>query len=113
MTYRFSAAVYTEGGRAFIRIPFNVWEETGIKGNIPCRVSILGLSFECKLIPKGNGKYLIPVPKKTLSELEPEEEYEIETEPLETLSRINHDSPYSKEHPIRKTDGIDTIPVQA
>ena len=55
MIYRFRAGIYTEGGRAFIKIPFNVWEEAGIKGNIPCRVSIFGLSFECKLIPKGNG----------------------------------------------------------
>lgn len=41
----------------------NVWEETGLQGNIPCRVSILGLCFECKLIPKGkengeNGSYV-------------------------------------------------------
>ena len=113
MVYRFRAAIYTEGGRAFIKIPFNVWEETGIKGNIPCRVSILGLSFECKLIPKGNGDYLIPITKKTLSALESEDEYEIEMEPIETLSRINHDSPYSREHPIRKIDSIDTIPIQA
>ena len=34
-------------------------------------------------------------------------------EPIETLSRINHDSPYSREHPIRKIDGIKTIPLQA
>ena len=113
MIYRFSAAIYTEGGRAFIKIPFNVWDETGIKGNIPCRVSILGLSFECKLIPKGNGNYLIPITKKTLSALESEDEYEIEMEPIETLSRINHDSPYSKEHPIRKIDCIEAIPIQA
>ena len=113
MIYRFRADIYTEGGRAFIKIPFNVWEETGIKGNIPCRVSIRGFSFECKLIPKGNGNYFIPVTKKTLSALGAEEEYEIEMEPLETLSRINHDSPYSKEHPIRKIDCIDTIPIQA
>lgn len=112
MTYRFRAAIDTEGGRAFIKIPFNVREETGKKGNIPCRVSILGLSFECKLIPKGNGKYFIPITKKTLSALEPEE-YEIEMEPIETLSRINHDSPYSKEHPIRKIDCIEAIPIQA
>ena len=110
MTYRFSAFIYTECGRAFINIPFNVWEETGLKGNIPCRVSILGLSFECKLIPKGNGKYRIPITKKTLSALEPEKEYEIGMEPIETLSRINHDSPYSREHPIRKIDGIEEIP---
>lgn len=113
MVYRFSAVINMEGGRAYIKIPFNVWEETGIKGNIPCRVSILRTSFECKLIPKGNGKYLIPITKKTLSALEPEEEYEVEMEPIETLSRINHDSPYSKEHPIRTIDGIDTIPIQA
>lgn len=113
MIYRFRAGLYTEGGRAFIKIPFNVWEETGIKGNIPCRVSVRGLCFECKLIPKGNGNYFIPVTKKTLSALGAEEEYEIEMEPLETLSRINHDSPYSKEHPIRKIDCINTIPMQA
>ncbi|MGN0663472.1 MAG: DUF1905 domain-containing protein, partial [Negativibacillus sp.] len=113
MIYRFRAFIYTEGSRAFIKIPFNVWEETGIKGNIPCRVSILGFSFECRLIPKGNGKYLIPITKKMLSALEVEEEYEIEMEPIETLSRINHDSPYSKEHPIRKIDCIETIPIQA
>lgn len=113
MIHRFNAVIYTEGCRAFIRIPFNVWEEIGIKGNIPCRVSILGFSFECKLIPKGNGKYLIPITKKTLSALAPEEEYEIEMEPIEKLSRINHDSPYSKEQPIRKIDSIETIPIQA
>ena len=113
MIYRFRADICTEGGRAFIRIPFNVWEETGLRGNIPCRVSVRGLCFECKLIPKGNGNYFIPVAKKTLSALGADDEYEIELEPIETLTRINHDSPYSKEHPIRKIDCIETIPVQA
>ena len=32
MIYRFRAAIYTEGGRALIRIPFNVWEETDRRG---------------------------------------------------------------------------------
>ena len=113
MIYGFRADICTEGGRAFIRIPFNVWEETDLRGNIPCRVSVRGLRFECKLIPKGNGNYFIPVAKKTLSALGAEDEYEIEMEPIETLSRINHDSPYSKEHPIRKIDCIETIPIQA
>ena len=47
-----------------------------------------------------------------MSKLAPEEEYEVEMEPIETLSRINHDSPYSREHPIRKIDGIEEIPLQ-
>ena len=113
MIYRFRADICTEGGRAFIRIPFNVWEETGLRGNIPCRVSVRGLRFECKLIPKGNGNYFIPVAKKTLSALGADDVYEIELEPIETLTRINHDSPYSKEHPIRKIDCIEAIPIQA
>lgn len=112
MIYRFRAGIDTAGGRAFIKIPFNVWEETGLRGNIPCRVSVRGASFECKLLPKGNGNYFIPVTKKTLSALAAEDEYEIEMEPIQTLSRINHDSPYSREHPIRKIDCIDTIPIQ-
>lgn len=113
MVYKFIAAIEPASSRAFIRIPFNVWEETGIKGNIPCRVSIRDLSFECKLIPKGNGNYLIPVTKKMLAALAPAQEYEIAMEPIETLSRINHDSPYSKNHPIRKIDGIEPIPLRA
>lgn len=113
MIYKFRAGIITERGRAFIEIPFNVWEETGLKGNIPCKVTILDLSFECKLIPKGNGIYFIPVTKKALSALERKEEYEIGMQPIDALSRINHDSPYSKERPIRKIDGIREIPVQA
>lgn len=107
MKYRFSAAIFVRGGRAFIEIPFNVREETGLKGNIPCRATVRGFSFECRLIPKGNGKYLIPITKKTLSRLAPAEEYEMEIQPLEELSGINHDSPYSRDNPIRKIDRIE------
>lgn len=113
MIFRFRSGLYTEAGRTYIKIPFNVWEETGLKGNIPCRVSYCGGSFECKLIPKGNGNYFIPVTKKTLSALGPAEEDDIEMEPIQTLSRIIRDSPYSRENPIRKIDGIDIIPIQA
>lgn len=113
MIYKFSALIYAESGRAFINIPFSVWEETGLKGNIPCRVSIRDISFECKLIPKGRGKYVIPISKKILSSLTLEEEYEVGMEPIQTLSRINHDSPYSKEKSIRYIDRIEIIPIQA
>ncbi len=112
MVYRFTAGIHTEGNRSFIEIPFNVWEETGLKGNIPCRISIQEYSFECKLIPKGNGRYFIPVSKAGLSELTLENEYEIEMEPIASLSRINHDSPYSVENPVQRIDSIRAIPSQ-
>ena len=31
MVYRFSAIIHIEGKRAFVEIPFNVWEEIGLK----------------------------------------------------------------------------------
>ena len=112
MIYNFTAAVHKEGNRSFVELPFNVWEETGLKGNIPCRITVGECSFECKLIPKGNGRYFIPVLKSNLSVLELEKEYDIQLEPIASLSRINHGSPYSKENPVRKIDSITTIPGQ-
>lgn len=55
----------------------------------------------------------MPVPKKIAADLAPAEVHEIVLEPVEALSRINHDSPYSRENPIRTIDGIETIPIQA
>ena len=112
MIYRFTSIIHTEGKRAFVEIPFHVWEETGLKGNIPCKVSIHECFFECKLIPKGCGRYFIPVSKEYLSVLTLEKAYEVEVEPIASLSRINHDSPYSREHPVRIIDGIKTISSQ-
>ena len=77
MIYKFNALPFAEGKRTFIEIPFNVWEETGLKGNIPCRVFLPDVSFACKLVPKGQGRYFIPVPRSALPAQLPEEEYEI------------------------------------
>ena len=111
MQYQFSGALHKEGNRTFIAIPFNVWEKTGRKGNIPCRVCIQDQRVECRLIPKGNGIYWIPVAKKLLTAVGTQAEYEIVLELIEGLSRINHNSPYTKENPIRQITGIDPIPA--
>ena len=65
--------------------------------------------MECKLIPKGNGTYWIPIAKRMLTVLGTQEEYEIILEPIESLTRINHNSPYAKDNPIRKITGIEPI----
>ena len=109
MQYQFSGALHKEGNRTFIAIPFNVWEETGLKGNIPCLVRIHDQFMECKLIPKGNGTYWIPIAKRLLATLGTQAEYEIVLEPIESLTRINHNSPYAKDNPIRKITGIEPI----
>ena len=110
MRYFFKGTVRTEGGKNYIEIPFNVWDETGLKGNIPARIGIDGAEFECKLLPKGKGQYWIAVPKSVASEIKGEAD--VFVEPIESLYRINHDSPYSKENPIRKIDSIEEISIE-
>lgn len=112
MIYRFNTTLHKGGNRFFASIPFNIWEITGLKGNIPCRVVMEEHSFECRLVPKGGGTYWIPVNKSIASSLLQEREIKTSLEPILSLSRINHDSPYSKELPVRKIDSIQEIPFQ-
>ena len=69
MKFAFTEEIYREGTRSYIRGPCTVWEEPGLKGNIPCRITIGDVSFECKLLPKGSGNYVIPMTKKKLAGL--------------------------------------------
>lgn len=71
MNFSFKEKVFKEGNRYFIRIPFNLWVETGKKGLIPIKATIMEASFQCKLISKGGGLYYIPVPKKLAVTLDP------------------------------------------
>lgn len=110
MKYTFGSLMKTEGNRSYIEIPFNVWEEYGLKGNIPAKIAVNGIEFECKLLPKGSGKYWIPV-KKVIAE-KIVGELDVSFELVAALSRINHDSPYSKENPIRNIDSIEEIAIK-
>lgn len=109
MFYKFNGEVFEEGKRTFISIPFNVWDECGQKGNIPVKVTIGDLTYECKLLPKGNGIYYIPIPKANLKKITMNKEIKISFELISGLSRINNNSPYSLERPIRKIDSINII----
>jgi hypothetical protein len=106
MNYLFISSCFKEGNRTFIRIPFNIWETCGKKGLIPVDVTIEGISFECKLVPKGNGEYLIPVGKDVISKLSLRDEYSVQFTILDKLTRIDNNSPYTKENPIRHIDSI-------
>lgn len=109
MIYNFKSIIHKEGNRAFIKIPFNVWEKCGQKGLIPVKVEISDISFECKLVPKGNGIYYIPVIKEVCKKIDFDNELDVHFKIIDGLSRINSNSPYSQEHPIRKIDGITYI----
>lgn len=107
MRYKFEGKCTQEGNRHFIDIPFNVWEVCEQKGNIPVEVTIEQISFECKLIPKGQEGYYVPLTKKNLTQLPEKSSYSTTSSILNQLSRINHDSPYST--PIRMIDSINLV----
>lgn len=106
MNYSFKSGYYKEGNRIFIKIPFNVWDTCGKKGNIPVKAVIDDITFECKLIPKGNGEYILPVNKDIFNKLSPSSEFDVKFNILEQLTRINKNSPYDRGNPIRHIESI-------
>ena len=97
MTYTFTEKLFKQGNRYFIKIPFNVWEKCGQKGMVAVRVYIEeNCTFECKLIPKGEGTYYIPIRKNVIHQINSVDALSVAFEVISGLTRINCDSPYSK-----------------
>lgn len=109
MQHSFRSNLFKEGNRTFVKIPFNIWDICGQKGLIPVKVTVGTVLFECKLLPKGNGIYYIPVAKAIAGKISSEQDLDVSFEVISELSRINHNSPYSKENPIRKIDSITSL----
>ncbi|MTI47137.1 DUF1905 domain-containing protein [Sporosalibacterium faouarense] len=109
MKYNFAGELLKEGKRTFIPIPFNVWEECNQKGMLPVVVTINNITFECKLTPKGKGYYYIPINKGIISQLDNVEDLDMSFEIITGLTRINKNSPYTIENPIRIIDSIKSI----
>ncbi|MCT4562793.1 MAG: DUF1905 domain-containing protein [Maledivibacter sp.] len=109
MKYQFIGYLLKAGTRTFIAIPFNVWEVCNKKGNLPVKVTVNGKNFECKLLPRGNGNYYIPINTTILKGIEDDNGLDVSFEIIAGLSRINKNSPYSRKNPIRKIDSIESI----
>jgi hypothetical protein len=109
MDYKFVGELINDGTRNFILIPFNVWEKCNIKGNVKTKVKVDEIEFECKLTPKGNGNYYVPITKSTLKKINDCEKHKVSFKIIDTLTRINSNSPYNIENPIRKIDNIESI----
>ncbi len=109
MEYQFKGTILKESTRVFIAIPFNVWEVCNQKGMIPVKVTVNNRVFECKLLPKGDGNYYIPITKPILKEIENHIELDVSFEIIVGLTRINNNSPYSIENPIRRIDKLESI----
>lgn len=52
------------GAWTFVRVPFSVAEEFGIKGQVPVKGTINGVPYENFLLPQGEGVHILVVKKE-------------------------------------------------
>ena len=65
--YRFEAQLERpdmRGAWTFVRVPFSVADEFGIKGQAPVKGTINGVPFENFLLPQGEGVHILVVKKE-------------------------------------------------
>ena len=92
-----------------IQIPFNVWEvckqREVIKGDIVLDNNII----ECELHPKEKGNYEIVITDENAVKVELGVAHKILLHVNGSLIRMDQNSPYSFEKPIRKIDSMNVI----
>ena len=92
-----------------IPIPFNIWEVSRLRDVIQADVKIDGRSLECELLPKEKGSYEIHLGDADVDGLELGVSYNILLHVSATLIKMDQNSPYSLEHPIRRIDSVNVI----
>lgn len=109
MRYFFSGKVEKVDDRFCIRIPFNVWEVSKYRDIIKGDMILDNQFIYCDLIPEAKGIYDIQIQESDLAHIDMDKEHKIILHIPGTLIRIDQNSPYSFENPIRNIDGIDII----
>ena len=109
MRFLFNGQVEKCDSTFMINIPFNVWEVCQKRDIIEADIVLNNKTIECELIPLNNGKYIIHLTEEDVSHIDINIEHKILLQIHKSLMKIDKDSPYSIENPIRKIDGIELI----
>lgn len=110
MRYFFKGRIEKQQDLYCIRLPFNVWEVCRQREHIPAELIIENKLFECELIPEDQtGNYKIHLNQEDVEGLEIDKVYKLLVHVSGSLIRMNQNSPYSTDNPIRKIDNIDII----
>lgn len=106
MKYLFEAEIAKQGKGYAVNVPFNVWEVVRQREEIDAELIIEDKLVNCKLLPVDKGMYQIYFEDNSL-DVKTDIPYELLLRVPSSLAPIEGKSPYSKENPIRKIDGID------
>lgn len=105
MKYLFEQKVIIFNNEKVMEIPFNVWEVLENIGDYPVEVTIKDVCFECSLIPKRDGYYYIPLSNAPM-DFDTDTVYPVSFIILKEPQKMDENSPYSLENPIRKINSI-------
>lgn len=109
MRYFFESTVEKQEQGYTIQIPFNVWEVCKQREVIIGDLVLDNKIIDCELHPKEKGNYEIHIADESKVSVEPGSSHKILLHVNGSLIRMDQNSPYSFENPIRKIDGIDVI----
>lgn len=109
MRYFFNGKIEKQDDLYSIRIPFNIWEVCKQRDVIPADMVLDNKIIDCELLPEEKGNYKIHLTDDDVSHININEKHKILLHVTESLIRIEQNSPYSFENPIRRIDGMDII----
>ena len=109
MRYFFEAKVEKTQDGYEIKIPFNVWEVCKQRDVIQGDVVLDNQHIDCTLLPYEKGNYVIHIEHKDAMNIQVNVPHKILLHITETLIRIDQNSPYSFENPIRTIDSMQVI----
>lgn len=109
MRYFFSGKIDKSKEGNFIRLPFNVWEVCQLRDVIQAEIVLDNQVINCELIPEDKGNYRIHLTQETASHFNDAKEHKILLHITKSLIKMDQNSPYSFENPIRKIDSMQVI----
>ena len=109
MRYYFESKVEKKAKGYMIQIPFNVWEVCKQRDVIRADVVLDNKVIECELLPLEKGNYEIHIDDEDAVSVELNVPHRVLLHVTGSLIKMDQDSPYSLEHPIRKIDSMEVI----
>ena len=109
MRYFFTSKIENENGEVEINIPFNVWEVAKQREEINADIVVDNQIIDCTLVPLEKGLYKLIIPAGTELKADLNVDHKFLLHIKDPLIRMDRNSPYSFEKPIRKVDSIELI----
>lgn len=109
MRYFFVSSVQKKEKGYMIQVPFNVWEVCRKRDTIRAEVVLDNEIIDCELLPLEKGNYEIYIDDGTAVSVEPGVPHNILLHINGSLIRMDQNSPYSFDNPIRKIDSMSVI----